>query len=87
MPGPIETIRLAMKISTVGNSILIGSLPAASSARRIRFTRISSEWTRSVSARLVPNRSVCTSMATSELTSETPVRVARPRRESVFDFP
>ncbi len=64
-----------------------GALPACSSARWVRCTRRLSACTRSVSARLVPKRSVCTSMATSELTSSTPERSESERRASVVDLP
>src|SRR5439155_1256482 len=62
---------------TSGNTIFTPVLAAASSARWRRLVLSVSECTRSDCATLVPNLSVCTSIATSELTSSTPVRSAR----------
>src|SRR4029079_10909198 len=76
--GPIVTTQIAGKIQkTRGNTILTPVFAAASSARCRRLVRSTSEWTRSDCATLVPNLSVCTSIATSDTTSSTPVRSAR----------
>ena len=78
---------IATKMNTVGNSILSGALFACSSALWSRRSRMPSACTRSVSARPVPKRSVWISIATSELTSATPVRSASARSASVVLLP
>src|SRR3954468_6514409 len=65
--------------NTSGNTILTPVFAAASSARCRRLVRTVSECTRSDCATLVPNLSVCTSIATSDTMSSTPVRSARLR--------
>ena len=66
--GPIVTTQIAGKMqNTSGKTILTPVLAAASSARWRRLVRSVSECTRSDCATLVPNLSVCTSIATSEL--------------------
>src|SRR5205085_3833794 len=76
--GPMVTTQIAGKMQkTSGNTILTPVLAAASSARWRRLVRSVSEWTRSDWATLVPNLSVWISIATSEMTSSTPVRSPR----------
>src|SRR5207249_1112460 len=76
--GPMVTIQIAGKMQTTsGNTILTPVFAAASSARWRRLVRSVSEYTRSDWATLVPNLSVWISIATSEMTSSTPVRSPR----------
>ena len=67
--------------STSGNSILVGTLAACSSARICRLWRRSSEKTRSESPMLVPKRSAWVSMVAKVPISSTPVRSARLRSD------
>ena len=65
--GPIVTTQIAGKMqNTSGNTIFTPVFAAASSARCRRLVRSVSECTRSDCATLVPNLSVCTSIATSD---------------------
>ena len=65
--GPIVTTQIAGKMQkTSGKTILTPVFAAASSARCRRFVQTVSECTRSDCATLVPNLSVCTSIATSD---------------------
>ena len=74
----MKIIISAAKIRVAGKISLSGAFLARSSARCMRRMRMASACTRSALATLVPKRSVCTSSATSELTSSTPVRVGEP---------
>ena len=81
--GPMVTTQMDGKMhSTSGNTIFTPVFAAASSARCRRLVRSVSEKTLSEAATLVPNLSVCTSMATKAFRSSTPVRAARFRKAS-----
>ena len=81
--GPRITTNIAGKMkSTSGNTSLMVVFAAASSARCRRLVRMVSACTRSAWAIEVPNRSVWISMATSDLTSSSPVRSPRFRSAS-----
>ena len=81
MAGPNVTTMMDGRTKTTrGGTILMVVLAACSSARWRRSVRSESEWTRRACATLVPKRSVCIRVVTSDLMSSTPVRSNRLRK-------